>query len=490
MSRLSWWVMGLTALALAGCTTSTEQVAENNENKKIPITTQSEAARALYVEGRDLAEKLRAPEGQERFREAAALDEGFALAWYGQALAAQSTKEFWEALDRAKARVDEVSEGERLMILALDAGARSDPASQLRHLQQLTSAFPEDERAWNLLGTNSFGRQDYAQAIEAYEKAIAIAPDYSPPYNQLGYARRFLGDYDGAEEAFQKYIALLPDDPNPYDSYAELLMKTGRFEESIANYEKALERDPHFVASFVGIGLNHIYLGEPERARETFAKLAEAARTTGEKRAALFRTAQSWVFEGKTKKALEAVAGMSAISEQEGDKATMAGDLNLMGNILLEAGQLDEALAHYEKALAVNDEAETPEDARAAFRRNSLFNTARVAHARGDLDEAKTQAEDYAQQVAVNAVPFELRRSHHLNGLIALAEKDYAAAVAELQQANLLDPRVQYLLAQAHEGAGDAEASRQAGQQAAEHNGLNFNYAYVRDAAGKMLAEG
>ena len=47
--------------------------------------------------------------------------------------------------------------------------------------------------------------------------------------------------YANAEKAFQKYIELIPKDPNPYDSYAELLLKMGRFEDSIAQYRKALE---------------------------------------------------------------------------------------------------------------------------------------------------------------------------------------------------------------------------------------------------------
>ena len=232
-SHLSWSAVAF-ALVLAGCTAPTEEALED---PKIPITTRSEEARVLYIEARDLAEKLRAADAREVYRKTTALDDGFALAWYGLALSAQSPKEFWEALDRAKALAGEVSEGERLMILALDAGARSDPATQVRSLEQLTAAFPRDERAWNLLGANHFGRQEYDDAIAAYEKALALAPEFSVPYNQLGYARRFMGDYDGAEEAFERYVALIPDDPNPYDSYAELLMKTGRFEESVAQYE-------------------------------------------------------------------------------------------------------------------------------------------------------------------------------------------------------------------------------------------------------------
>jgi len=86
-------------------------------------------------------------------------------------------------------------------------------------------------------------------------------------------------------------------------------------------------------------------------------------------------------------------------------------------------------------------------------------------------------------------VPFEQRQSHELMGLIALAEEDYAKAAAELQQANLQDPRVQYQLALAHRGAGEEETAREACRKAAEHNGLNFNYAYVREKARTMLDE-
>ena len=51
------------------------------------------------------------------------------------------------------------------------------------------------------------------------------------------------------------------------------------------------------------------------------------------------------------------------------DKAQLAGDLNLVGNILLEAGRTDEALARFEEAIAVNDESDTPDEARAGARR-------------------------------------------------------------------------------------------------------------------------
>jgi hypothetical protein len=47
---------------------------------------------------------------------------------------------------------------------------------------------------------------------------------------------------------------------------------------------------------------------------------------------------------------------------------------------------------------------------------------------------------------------------------------------------------VLYLTALAHEGNGDKEQAREACERAANFNGLNFNYGYVRASAQEMLA--
>jgi Flp pilus assembly protein TadD len=122
-----------------------------------------------------------------------------------------------------------------------------------------------------------------------------------------------------------------------------------------------------------------------------------------------------------------------------------------------------------------------------AAKRNSLFNLGRVELAKKDLAAAKASSETYAKQVAVKQVPFEVRQSHELAGLVALAERDFAEAVAELKQANQQNPRVLHSLALAYLGNGEIELAKKACQQAADFNSLNFNYAYVRSKARKML---
>src|SRR6266568_2670436 len=97
---------------------------------KIPITTGSEAARQTYVKARELAENLRATDAHRLYLEVLAKDKDFALAHLGSAQTAGNAKEFFEALARAVALADKVSEPERLLILAQDAGAKADGARQ------------------------------------------------------------------------------------------------------------------------------------------------------------------------------------------------------------------------------------------------------------------------------------------------------------------------------------------------------------------------
>jgi Tfp pilus assembly protein PilF len=125
---------------------------------------------------------------------------------------------------------------------------------------------------------------------------------------------------------------------------------------------------------------------------------------------------------------------------------------------------------------------------KAAVRRNHMFDETRVALAKGDLAAARSKSAAYSEAVAVKNIPFEVRQSHEAAGLVALADKDFAKAVAELQKANQLDPRVQWALARAYQGKGDAAPAKESYRKAAEDNGLNFNYAYVRTKAKKAMA--
>lgn len=476
------------AVALAGLAACSGGATSERTGTAIPITTASDEARAEFTAGRALAEKLRATDARPHFQRAVSLDPDFAWAHLGLANTAPTATEFFTALRAAQVHAAAASDGERLQIEAFAAGVAGDPARQKDLLDQLVAAYPGSERAWTALGAYHFGRQEWPAAIAAYRHAVELAPDFSPPYNQLGYALRSTGDLDGAEEAFRRYTEVLPDEPNPYDSLAELLMFRGRFDESVASYRRALEQDPHFVASYVGIGNNQMMAGDFDAARATFDQLAANARTDGERRQALTWKAMSYLHQGDFDAALAASQARYAVAEATNDRAAMSADLNLMGNILLAAGRLDAAEQRFAESQTIMQLSDATDEVKAATVRNGLFDDGRVALARGDVTRARQIADDYLATAAEHGIRFESWQAHELAGMVALAEGDPAAALAQLEQANPQDARATLWRAKAMSAGGDDTGAAELAARVAHFNRLSQTWPYVRTEAAAMAA--
>jgi tetratricopeptide (TPR) repeat protein len=469
--------------------TTTDTAAGTWEANKgaVPITSAADEAVRLYRKGRDFSEQLRAHDGRELYGQAAAKDPSFAMAHYQLAANAATARDFFEHMKHATALADSVSEGERLMILALEAGGNADPARAMKYQQELVARYPDDERAHFLLGNGYFGRQEYDNAIAQYRAALTLNPRFSPAYNLLGYAYRAVEKYGDAETAFQKYIELIPGDPNPYDSYAELLMKTGRFEESAAQYRKALSVDPHFSPSRVGIASNLLYEGRHDEAAAAMDELYRRARDDADRRTALFVKGVILVDAGRTGAALKEIEREYALDARLGDSANMSGDAQLMADILLDAGRTDDAAKRFRQALELVEQSSLPDDVKQDTRLAEHYNRARVSLARGDLASAKADAKSYADGAAARQNSFRIRQAHELAGTIALEEKRFDQALTELGQGNQQDPQVVYWTALAWQGKGDAVKARKYATTAANAHVLPLaTYAFVRSDAKKL----
>ncbi len=453
----------------------------------VPITAASDEARRLYVEGRDLTENLRAHDGRKLYQQALEADPSFAMAHYQLAVNAATAKDFFEHMKQAVDLSGQVSEGERLMILAAEAGGNARPARSLDLLTDLAGKYPGDERAHFLLAGAHFGRLEFEKAAEHYRKATEINPRFAPAYNVLGYAYRSMEKYPEAETAFRKYIELIPRDPNPYDSYAELLMKTGRFDESVAQYRKALEIDSNFTPSRVGIASNLMLQGRHDEALAAMDELYRRARDDGERRTALFVKGVILTDAGKTDAAVKEIQKEFAIAERAGDSANMSADVQLIGDILLDAGRTAQAARRYRQALELVEKSSLSDEVKEDIRLADRYNRARLALAERDLATAKKEAAAYAEGAEQRRNDARIRQAHDLAGTIALKEKKYDEALAHLAQANQQNPQVIYRMALAYKGKGDAAKAKEFAGKAAHANVLpQIAYAFVREEAGRL----
>jgi tetratricopeptide (TPR) repeat protein len=472
---------------LSACNKTNAAQAIVSLDGKIPVTTKSEDARTEFLQAQSLSDRLLANDSLQHFDRAIALDPDFASAEMARAANSPTAQEFFDHLKKAVSLADKVSQGERLVILAAEAGANGDAVKQKEYLDQLVAAYPNDERAHINLANYDFGQQDLAGAIENYKKATELAPSFSAPYNMLGYSYRQQGDYNDAEQAFKKYIELIPNDPNPYDSYAELLLKMGRFDDSIVQYRKALSIDPHFVPSHFGISADLMYTGKPDAAAAELQTMAEKARNDGELRTALFGLSVVAADSGKMDESLKQIDKEYAVAEKKSDVASMAADLQAKGNIILETQKYDAAAQVFDRSLQLIESSNLSQEIKDNARLLHHFNLAEVAISKRDYSAAKTHAEEFRKGAEASRNPAQLKQSHELAGRIALGQKDYEKAVAELEQANQQDPRNLYRIGQAYQGKGDAMKAHELFNQAAEFNSLPLlNYAFIRIKAQKL----
>jgi tetratricopeptide (TPR) repeat protein len=456
------------------------------QSVKIPITTASEEARKEFLAGRDLAERLLATDSIQHFDKAISLDPKFAFAELSRANVSPTAREFFDHLGKAVSLAGTSSNGERLLIQASEAGANNNPQKQREYLEQVVAAYPDDERAHFNLGGYYFGQQEFTKAIEQYKKSVELNSSYSPVFNILGYAYRQNGDYANAEQAFKKYIELIPNDPNPYDSYAELLLKMGKFDASIEQYRKALGVDQNFVNSHLGIATALMYQDKPSDAAAELQKLTEKARTDGERRTALFGQTVVAADRGAMPEALTLVDKQYALGEKTKDVPAMAGDLQLKGILLAESGKAADAQAQFDRALKMIEDSMLSDAIKNNARAGHHQNLALVSLAKKDYRAAQSHADQFLKGVEASANPAQVRQAHGLLGRVALEQKQYDAAITELGKGNQQDPAVLYRSCLAFEGKGDHAKAKEFCSKAAEFNSLpQINYALVRVRAKK-----
>jgi tetratricopeptide (TPR) repeat protein len=479
----------LASAALIACNqTSGNTTTAAASDGKLPITTRSDEARQEFLQGRDLSERLLGQESLQHFDKALSIDPEFASAELARANNSPTTKEFSEHLKKAVSLADKASDGEKLLILSNEAGANGDTEKQKSHLEKLVAAYPNDERVQFAVGTYYFGQQELDEAVAHYKKAVEIAPNFSPTYNILGYAYRQQGDFAGAEQAFKKYVELIPNDPNPYDSYAELLLKMGRFEDSQAEYRKALAVDPHFQPSHFGLAGAFLYAGKPEDAQAELQKMADQARNDGELRTAYFGMAVVASDEGKFDKALQVMEKEYAVAQKTNDVASMAADLQAEGNILAAKADYIGAQGRFDRSFQMIQASDQSQGIKDNAKLLHEFNLTGIAIGKEDFASAKSHAEEFRKDAEASKNSVQIKQAHELTGRVALGEKDYAQAIAELEQANLQDPRNLLRLSQAYQAKGDSVRAKEDLAKAADWNSLPaLPYAFIRVKAQKML---
>jgi tetratricopeptide (TPR) repeat protein len=467
----------LLAVLLGGCAEQPPAPAE------IAVTTGSDEARAAFMEGREMFDRVRFAEAREHFTKAVEADPDFAFGHYYCALTAVNQMVFQEHLAKAVSLSSNVSDGERLLIEAMQAAADNNPAKQIEILQQLVEKFPGDKRSHFNLGVAYYFQDQDDRAISELKKVIEIDKDFSGAYNILGYVYREKEQYALAEEAFQNYINLLPEEANPYDSMADLYTRMGEHEKAIANYRKAAELNPKFSMSQRKIGTNLVFMGKYDEARQAFEKALGMEQTPGGRATDMLMISASFLYEGQPEKALEYADQAYQIAAEAGNVTQSAFIHATKCRIYIENGQFEDAQKSMAECMKIVEESQLSATVKENYAKNALFDEAHMLAKMKQFDEATAKAGEYKAKIEKGADPREMENYYALAGYIHLEKGEYAEAVENLKQADQENPYALYHLALAESESGNNAEAAALFKKVANWNQHGLLYPFVRAKA-------
>src|SRR5579863_3985169 len=265
----------------------------------LPVTTSSAEARALYQKGMADLENLYVDRSLDEWRAAAKLDPNFGLAWVWIAFESSNPEEVSAAREKAKALAPKLTPGEQLMVAWIAKVQEGDFIGGISAMNDLLEMYPKDKHLHYLAGNWLMGENGDEQARAIMEKALALDKNYPAALNDLAYLYARNREFAKAFADMDRYVALLPKEPNPQDSSGELKRMAGDFEGSLKHYRAALEIDPDFVTSQVGLGDTYALMGNQEQARIEYDKAIRFAHNEADRLTYGMQKAMTWVRDSK-----------------------------------------------------------------------------------------------------------------------------------------------------------------------------------------------
>ncbi|MEJ2616362.1 MAG: FlgO family outer membrane protein, partial [Ignavibacteriaceae bacterium] len=209
------------------------------------VTTQSTEAYRAYVEGLDLMTKLFFEDAKGAFKRAVELDPGFAMAYYYMALMKMFTGDdryaTYQTFRKAAELADNVSERDRLLILAMNYRYMGKTADEEETLIRLVKKYPHEIFPYSYLiylyNTDLFKPE---KAQEVCLDGLKFNPTAKEIWNHLAYSYIYLNRKYEALNAVYNYIKLSPAEPNPYDTKGDVYAWFGDYDSSRISYIMAI----------------------------------------------------------------------------------------------------------------------------------------------------------------------------------------------------------------------------------------------------------
>ena len=293
-------------------------------------TTTNLDAYALYLRGRQ-AWNERSREGLQRaeqfFREAIALDPGYALAHAGLADALWIQASFG--------------------VLAPDAAY---PAAQKAALEALALEARLADAHATLGGVLTFGARDWARAEQSFRTAIELNPNYPWAHYWYSVLLDYLGRFDEAEQAILRAHALDPLSPQIGAGLAQHYLNAADYARAVDEATRLTRLHPEWPNGWDGLIQALTGTGRIDEAERADDRYIELRRARGPQPLESWTGRDPWILLRKGETA--AVRSMIAGLDSRGRPATA---LTEMAVLYAATGQPDEAARWLDAAIERGD---------------------------------------------------------------------------------------------------------------------------------------
>jgi len=264
--RYPAWPLVAAMVLAAGC------------SEKLRFTTASEEARAAYADGVKQMEMFYYADALQSLDRAVAADSNFALAWGHKAFLAYRMGQDSAAracAARATWLAPGASERERLLVSIWSNFVSYQHPAAAAAADSLIALYPDEMQAYILRGTLYEIEKDLESAIGVYSRAAKGESAYPLAVMSLGYAYSATGEQQKALATMQRYIEMAPDAADPRASYADLLLRFGRYDEALEQYQKSLELKPDYWYAFSMIAKVNSTMGRLRAAEKLMERAYE-----------------------------------------------------------------------------------------------------------------------------------------------------------------------------------------------------------------------
>lgn len=221
-----------------------------------------------------------------------------------------------------------------------------DADRAIRAFEQALRLAPKQAEPYLALAQAYLSQGDLARAASSAEGAISVAPDQAAPLLLRAEIALRADDPRGAQKRVEIALRMKPDDPTALHVLARTQALLGRRGEALATLEKAIP----LAAEPLPLLLERIRLLEKQQGAESsLAALQQLAERYPEEPSVLAMLAVSQAAAGQTETATRtaqrALRGAAAL-----EPVQQASLHHLLGRLLRQAGQLDQAVHHLSEA--------------------------------------------------------------------------------------------------------------------------------------------